>query len=206
MESNVTPWNELMRGLDVEVIPSRQIPTEARVKEFERHIGVEVPPDYRTFLIEFGGAWVNAVVPIAEPTPCGEKAVIECFYGFMPKGRNSDDLHWQCDLAEGAPIAIPIARGAFASQVFLFTSDQKRLGAERGSVYFWDGENRSAWPDELFHQSFENLAPEIGRYLELRRNGLLLLKPPGLADFYRIAPTFTSFLEACIPLDANENM
>lgn len=201
----MTNWKALMDSLDRKPIPSRRRPTEKRVRAFEKHIGVELPADYRSFLLEHGGVWVNALAPIKEPTPCGQQATIESFYGFIAGKPKSTDLKWQCDLAEGAPVAIPIAGGAFGSQIFLFTSDQKLMGIKAGATCFWDCDNRSAWSDEMFHESFENLGPEIKHYLDLRRKGKLPEKPGGLEDFYRIADTFTVFLESCTRWDLDDD-
>lgn len=188
-----------MTAFGCEPMPNRYEPSPELVLSLEDHIGTDLPTDYRSFVLEYGGVWARALAPIQEITPCGQHATIECFYGFMTGKPRAFDLKWQCDLAEGAPVAIPIAAGAFSSQIFLFTSDQERLGVKRGATYFWDGDNRSSWPDETFYSSFEDLSPELERYLELRRNGQLPQKPDALSDFYIIADTFTSFLESCKP-------
>ena len=190
-------WNKVMEMLGRRPIPSRLEPTSERIEAFEREFGIELPQDYRTFLAEHGGVWVSALAPIVEPTPCGQNATIESFYGFIDGKPKSCDLRIQCNLAEGAPVAIPIAGGAFGSQVFLFTSNRERLGIDHGAIYFWDCDNRSAWRDEMFHKNFPNMAPGLKHYIELRRDNKLPSKDDAMRDFYRIAASFTDFLTAC---------
>ncbi len=197
-------WTALLEKLGREPIPSRLEPTEERIQAFEQHIGAILPGDYREFLSQHSGVWVSACAPIAELTPCGQFTAIQSFYGFMEKEWMSSDLQWNSDTAGGASVAIPIADGAFGSQIFLFISENEYLGIKSGAVYFWDWEGRSAWTDEKFHRMFSNLAPEIRTYLQLRKDGQLPEKHDGLEDFYRIADSFTGFLEVCTPDEDEE--
>jgi hypothetical protein len=110
----------------------------------------------------------------------------------MSDERQSDDLYYNSDLFEGAPVAIPIAEGAFGSRVFMFVS-----GKFANSVYYYDGEQRYFWSDGQFHSMYENLHPKIQAYLDLRKNGKLPRKPEGMENFYRVADSFTAFIESC---------
>lgn len=188
-----------MRSLACEPIPTRVDASEDRVSQFEDHIGAKLPDDYRDFLTVYSGTWVSGLAPILEPTPFGPNVTIESFYGFMQETYQSCDLRWQCNLAGGAPVAIPIAGGAFGCQAFLICEDNPRLKMSHGSIYYWDCENRSAWPDEMFYQRFSNLAPDIKQYLEYRRSGALPRKADAIADFYKVAESFTLFMESCTP-------
>jgi hypothetical protein len=71
----------------------------------------------------------------------------------------------------------------------------KCSGPDRGHVYLHDKEGRSAWPDEMFRQSFPNLSPKIEHYLALRKEGKMPKKPKGYDHVYRLARSFTEFVE-----------
>ena len=193
-----------MQLLGCEPIPTRVEATEPRISGFEAHAGVRLPSDYRDFLTRFGGSRTNAVAPIREPTPFGPSATIDSFYGFTAKKHQSCDLQWQCDLAEGAPVAIPIAGGAFGCQTFIIGEDNPKVGVSRGQIYFWDCDNRSAWPDEVFLQRFPALSPDIKAYLEHRKNGALPVKHDALSDFYFVADSFTRFLGLLTPWEFDD--
>jgi hypothetical protein len=181
-----------MSKLKAEKIPQRLDADDDRIRQFEDYIGAALPDDYRSFLSHHSGVWVSATCPISEPTPFGDEATIETFYGFMSDERRLDDLYYNSDLFEGAPVAIPIAEGGFGSRIFLFVS-----GELAGGVYFYDGENRCFWPDDQFYSMYENLSFKIQAYLDLRKNGELPQKPEGMENFYRVADDFTSFIESC---------
>ncbi|MEM8866289.1 MAG: SMI1/KNR4 family protein [Planctomycetota bacterium] len=117
----------LSEMLDIEPITTRLPATDSRIVELEKHIGVELPSEYRDFLSRFGGSWVKGIAPISEPTPFGD-ATIESFYGFIDGKPRSCDLKFQSDLAQGAPVAIPIAGGAFGCQTFIIGDDNPTLG------------------------------------------------------------------------------
>lgn len=71
----------------------------------------------------------------------------------------------------------------------------KCRGPDTGHVYLHDHEGRSAWPDKTFRESFPNLHPEIQQYLALRKQGELPEKPKGYEHAYRLATTFSEFVE-----------
>ena len=200
----MTQWESKMQSLGCEPIPTRSAATESKIAEFEDHIGVKLPSDYRDFLSQFGGTWTNALASIHEPTPFGTQATIESFYGFFTQKYKSCDLHRQCELADGAPVAIPFSGGAFGCQTFLIGEDNRKVGVSRGQIYFWDCDNRSAWPDEMFKQRFSSIAPEIETYLEQRRIGALPDKSDALSDFYFIADSFSQFFELLVPWDMDD--
>lgn len=179
---------------ELEPISTRLPATESRIADFENHIGIRLPDDYRDFLSQFGGYLLNAEVPIYEPTPFGRTTSIQSFYGFFEDEDDCFyDIRYECDLAEGAPVAVPIA-GGHLGQIFIICEANDKLDLSHGAVYFWDGDNRSAWPDEVFEQRFPSLGPEIRNYLEQRKAGLLTKKPDALADFYKVGDSFSMFV------------
>jgi hypothetical protein len=181
-----------MKELKAEAIPDRLIANESLIKEFEDHIGVSLPHDYRSFLSSHSGIWLSAKFRVNEPTPFGNEGTIETIYGFMKKNRKSDDLYNNIDISEGAPVAIPIGKDGVGNQVFLMLS-----GKLRGQVYFRDSQQRYFWPDERFYDMFENLHPDIKDFLEMRKNGKIPIKEKGMENFYFVANSFQSFIELC---------
>lgn len=166
-------------------------PSEKLVAEYEKRFSLSLPADYREFLTKHGGAEGTADCPFQEPTPVGDSAGIEEFHRFTKDHRN--DVHWATELIDGAPMVVAIA-SAMGGMVWL-----KCTGRDAGHVYFDDGDGRSAWPDETFHEMFPGLAPEINEYLELRKKGKLPEKPEGYEHVYRLARSFTEFMESLRP-------
>lgn len=187
-------YQKILEAINYESITIRIDPTERLVADYERKFKTKLPAAYRAFLISYGGIWVSATCPIQEPCPCGSSACLQSFYGFMPPERVSDDIRWQTEIFQGAPVIVPIAESGFGSMISL-----KCEGDDAGTIYFFDGEQRFFWPDEQFHGMFENLAPEISVYLSLRKERKLPKKPRNYENFYRIAPNFDEFLMACKP-------
>lgn len=163
-------------------------PSPERIDAFEQHIGAELPADYRMFLAAHAATSVSATCPIFEPSPCGQEAVVERFYGFLDDTCYGS-LDEVSDDAEGAPVVIPIGEGGFGSQLFLILA-----GELCGNVFFYDAQQRFFWPDEQFHSMYSNLHPDIGEYLRLRAANELPDKPEGMENFYLIANSFTAFV------------
>lgn len=180
--------------LNAEQLSKRLDATEDRINEFEEFVGATLPADYRAFLSKHGGTGASAVCPIIEPNPCGDQASVDIFYGFMSDERKSNDLYFNSELLDGAPIAIPIAEDFFGNRTFLFVS-----GEFAGGVYFFDAQERFFWPDSQFHSMYENLHPRIQEYLDFRSSGQLSPKADGMENFYRISDSFESFLKSCRP-------
>jgi len=51
----------------------------------------------------------------------------------------------------------------------------------------------------MFREMYPNLAPEIVHYLNLRKMGELPVKPVGYEHVYRLAKSFTEFVEGLLP-------
>jgi hypothetical protein len=166
-------------------------PSEELVAEYEKQFSLSLPPDYREFLVKHAGAEGTAICPFQEPTPVGKKAGIERFYGFTKE--HPVDIHRATEMIDGAPAVVAIASAA-GGMIWL-----KCMGQDAGYVYFDDGDGRSAWPDEMFYEQFPGLAPEIKQYLEQRKEGKLPKKPRGYDHVYRLARSFTEFVEALQP-------
>jgi len=172
-------------------LPKWQLPpSEALVVEFEKSFSLSLPTDYRGFLVKYGGFWSGdgAVCPCLEPTPCGDSAFIETFYGFTEPIR-SDNIMDATKMIDGYPDVIAIGDNILGGMLWL-----KCTGNDAGYVYMFDNQYRSNWPDEQFVEMFPNLAPAISQYLELRRKGKLPSKPKGYEHVYLVAKSFTQFM------------
>jgi len=185
---------DVLRRAGVEMLKWRISPSEDLVKEFEREHQLVLPTDYREFLLEYGGCTLDASAPFLEPTPFGESAMVNRFFGFMPKDRPSLDLSWNTRLIEGAPDIIAIAGDLMGGMIWLGCT-----GALTGKVYFHDPEQRWTWPDKQFKSRFALLEPSIEAYLAQRRAGALPAKQRGFENVYLLANSFSSFLGALKP-------
>jgi SMI1/KNR4 family protein SUKH-1 len=183
--------SEKLRRAGVEIPKWCIPPSEVLVSEFEREFCVTLPADYRAFLLEHGGCALNASVPFQEPTPVGDSAAVNYFFGFMPADRSSKDVRWNTRLIEGAPDIVAIAGDLMGGMMWL-----RCTGDATGAVYYHDGEQRSTWPDSTFRARFASLHPSLEAFLALRRNGGLRTKPKGYENVYLIARSFSEFLDA----------
>jgi hypothetical protein len=163
-------------------------PSEKLVREFERRFSLDLPADFRSFLVRHGGVQGDAVCPVIEPTPFGTSTIITGFYGF-----HEDEIGRTTDLIEGAPDIIALGSECLGRMFWLFCAEPYV-----GHVFVRDHYGRSSWSDEDFFK-WPHLAPEIHHYLELRREGKLPKKPEGFEDVYFVARGFTDFIDCPEP-------
>ncbi len=166
-------------------------PSEELVAEFEQRFELELPKDFRTFLVKLGGVRGIAACEMLEPTPFGTSVCIDCFYGFQ-----DDEIGDSTELIEGAPDVIALGNEPLGRMFFLFLAEPYA-----GHVFVRDHYGRSSWTDEQFFQ-WPNLAPEIHLYLDLRREGTLPEKPAGFEDVYLVATSFTDFVQRLEPFSS----
>jgi len=174
-----------------------QLPnTEERIGDFEQQYGLRLPAEYRQFLLDFGG-WVgSALCDIQErPTPIGDKAWIDLFYGFVVPEHKTKDIRWLTDTFGAAPTFVPVADGGMNGCLTVIKCGQP----QDGYVYFFDADQRSLWPDRQFYEMFPALGQEIVKYLDYRRSGRLPLKPAGYESLYLLSRSFGEFIEALSP-------
>jgi hypothetical protein len=167
------------------------LPSESLVKDFERRFSLNLPSDFRSFLVECGGMVGGASCTMKEPTPFGEEGYIDSFFGFQ-----NDEIGTSTDIIDGAPDVIAIGSEPLGKMFWLFCE-----GPRAGNVLIHDHQGRSAWPDQQFYQWFPNLAPEIKHYLNLRQHGKLPKKARGFEHVYLAASSFTEFIEGLRPSD-----
>jgi hypothetical protein len=173
-------------------------PSEDLVTKLEREHRLVLPSDYREFLLEYGGCVLDASASFLEPTPFGESAMINSFFGFMPKDRQSHDVSWNTRLIEGAPDFIAIAGDLMGGMIWLGCA-----GALTGKVYYHDPEQRWTWSDNQFKSRFALPSSSIDAYLAQRRAGALPAKQRGFENIYLLGNSFSSFLGALRPESAD---
>jgi SMI1 / KNR4 family (SUKH-1) len=196
----VSEFAAKVEALEVEPVPGRVEPSLQLVESYELEFGLALPADYRAFLACFGGVFLSAEHPFAEPTPFGKIGMIHHFFGFAPAGNSVDEcrgVHWNTRLIDGAPDVVAIGRDVMGGMTWL-----KCTGEDAGSVYFHDPNERWTWSDADFYGRFPNLHPDVQRYLELRRNNLLPAKRRGYENVYLIARSFSEFVVLLRPASA----
>ncbi len=181
------PFMTKMDSLDFKLSEDCQKPTEELITSFENEFDVKLPADYRAFLKVHGGKIGEATCKFKEPTPMGSDSLINTFYGFSDA--SYEDIISMTDLIDGYPVVIAIGSDGLGSMFWLMCQ-----GPSTGAVLLHDHENRSSWSDEKFYSMFSNLAPEIKDYLEMRKSGVLPHKDEGLEDIYKVANSFTEFI------------
>jgi hypothetical protein len=176
-----------------------QLPvTEEFVAEFESEYGLQLPAEYRAFLLAFGGWTGSATCDFLEPlTPLGTGAWIDLFFGRMVPKYEVYDIRWATDSVGGAPDFVAVAAGGANGCMAVVRCG----GPDDGHVYFFDRDQRSLWGDDEFYHMFPGLAPEIKEYLARRSGGQLPPKPEGYESLYLLARGFNEFIERLAPTD-----
>ena len=129
-------------------------PSEDEVAAFESRLGAALPSEYREFLLECNGG--RPVDDLCVETPAAEALggiVVDHFYSLGKGEDDVYDLDWNRRM-EGPPSAfLPIADDPAGNLLALAL-----VGADAGSVYFWDHET-----DELTRvaTSFSALLDEL---------------------------------------------
>ncbi len=176
-----------------------QLPiTEEFVAKFERNYVLRLPAEYRDFLLEFGGWDGSATCDFLEqPTPNGNGAWVDMFYGHMVPEYEVYDIRWATDSVGGTPDFVAVAAAGMNGCMIVLRCG----GPDDGHVYFFDRDQRSLWSDEQFYQMFPNLSPLIVDYLERRRSGQLPPKPEGYEHLYLLGHGFHEFIERLVSVD-----
>src|SRR5262249_4651298 len=90
-----------------------QLPvTDGFVAGFERDYDLRLPVEYRNFLLQFGG-WVGSATCefLEQPTPRGDGAWIDLFYGRMLPEYKVYDIRWATGSVGEAPAFVAVASG-----------------------------------------------------------------------------------------------
>lgn len=173
-----------------------QLPvTEEFVVAFEREYGLQLPTEYRAFLLAFSG-WAGSATCdfLEQPTPLGDGGWIGLFYGNTVPEYHVYDIRWATNSVGGAPAFVAVATGGMNGCMVVI-----RCGSQDdGYVYFLDADQRSLWADEDFHRMFPGLDTRIKEYLAQRRVKELPSKPEGYESLYLMARGFNEFIDRLV--------
>lgn len=151
------------------------------IAELEKLIGVPLPSDYRAFLTETGGGYLEAVAPCTIRTPFGR--------------HNLTVLHSPpkvisfLDSTVTPRNMICVGYGHFGMTTCLSIA-----GLDHNQVFSLDTEMRFyKWGDKELSR-FPHLDPEVREFFRLRDAGELPERPWGYENCYHIADSFDEFL------------
>ncbi len=153
--------------------------TDTEVRLIEKAVKVDLPEDYRDFLLRTGGGYCDdALAPCDEPTPFGEMNITE----FLD-ARSLREM----GLASFAPSQILIVG---IGHVGICTG-LSLSGADRGRVYAVDSEFRHNWKPERYSRL---KSESVQNFYKLRESNALAAKQLGYENCYSIASSFDEFL------------
>lgn len=164
---------------------------EQKITAFETQFSCKLPAVFKDFLHQYGNASLEVVVSILEPNPLCDEVPLDLFFGFEA----DENIIENTKIADGFPVAIPFAEDLSGNWYYLYLGHHQK----ESKVYFHDIQGRYHWTDQQFYDMFENLAPEIQTYLELRQNNQLPAKDEAFQDFYLVGNTFEEFISNLKP-------
>jgi len=152
-----------------------------QVAELENLIGVQLPKDYRTFLLTLGGGYVgDAVAPCTVPTPFGRHIITQ--------------LHTVGKVIELLTSSItPRNMLCIGYGHFGMTSCLSFAGLDHGQVFSLDTEMRFYWSEEEIAQR-PHLDQSIRDFFTMRGDDELPSRPWGYDNCYHVADSFNEFL------------
>ncbi|QLG39184.1 SMI1/KNR4 family protein [Paenibacillus sp. FSL W7-1088] len=137
----------------MEIKGSNEVLTESRLQDFERINGVQLPQQYREFLLKYNGGYPKPYYfTISKEQGIG---MVNIFYGI---GEMYDNLDKKVDIFDDILDAgfIPIADDSGGNQICLGLTEK-----HFGDVYFWIHDED---PEDLGNMYF--LAKDFGGFLE----------------------------------------
>ncbi len=116
------------------VITRFPLPTEEQVRALERQIHVELPDDYRRFILRFNGGYFNepVITPVGQACPEDSLAYLSGIGAPHEEAElgNPSDMSLFSD--NDPPKIMPIGATPLGSLIILDTAP----GEERGTIYF----------------------------------------------------------------------
>ena len=151
------------------------------IAELEGLVGVRLPPDYRSYLLEIGGGDLgDVIVPCTVPTPFGQH-ILTCLHSVK-------ELIVLLDSTKAPRNMLCIGYGHFGMTTCLSVA-----GLDHGQVFSLDTEMRFFCDDETLSQ-LPHLDPSIREFFRLRDANELPERPWGYENCYHVADSFTEFL------------
>jgi hypothetical protein len=142
---------------------------------------VQLPPDYRSFLLQVGGGYLkDVIVPCTVPTPFG-KHILTCLHSVK-------DVVSLLDSAKAPRNLVCISFGHFGMTACLSVA-----GIDHGQVFSLDTEMRFFWDNETLAK-LPHLDPSIKEFFRLRDADQLPERPWGYENCYHMADSFSEFL------------
>lgn len=106
-----------------------------QIKDLEAKIGAVIPDDYRMFLAEHEGWWINAEFDVDPRCPGGSVQLIEKFYGISGDAEDDNDLwnNYQTYSDRLSSKLLPIGHDAMGNEIVLSLRNK-----DYGTVNFLD--------------------------------------------------------------------
>lgn len=153
-----------------------------KIEELERWIGVRLPSEYRSFLLEIGGGPLkDAVVPCTVPTPFGDHIITD-LHGIQ-------DVMGLLDSDKTPRNMVSIGFGHFGMTTCLSVA-----GVDHGQIYSLDTEMRFFWGEQTLSE-LPDLDQSVKEFFRMRDDGELPPRPWGYENCYHVADSFGEFLE-----------
>lgn len=139
-----------------------------QVENLEKKIGAAFPNDYRKFIVEYGGWWIDAEFDIDPHCPSGSVQLIEKFYGIENNDSSSNDIwnNYQIYSDRLSPKLLPIGHDAMGNEIVLSLRkndygtvsflDRSQEGTPGANVFKNKGLYKCA---DTFTKFFESLRP-----------------------------------------------
>jgi hypothetical protein len=150
------------------------------IAQLEVLIGVQLPSDYRQFLVTIGGGHLDGWADCTVPTPFGAHGITTVH-----------TVAQVIDLLDSAVTPrnlICIGYGDFGATTCLSIA-----GIDHGQVFSLDTEMRFSWGDAELSR-FPNLDPVIREFFRMRDADELASRPWGYDHCYHVANSFREFI------------
>ncbi|MCY8087239.1 SMI1/KNR4 family protein [Bacillus sonorensis] len=155
---------EKLKEFEIEVFVEKEH-TEEEIKEIEKKYTLNLPEDYKQFLLKYGASMISddgVYYKSLEKDTWSEDEfqVVEFFYGLEETELDLDIQDKIDTYAERFPEGIiPIASSPFGNEICL-----QAKGDDTGKIYFWDHEYRSTEGDFfLAANSFTDFIKSLGK-------------------------------------------
>lgn len=189
--------------------------TREMIAQLEAIAGLNLPDDYRRFLIQHGGSLLgdldhDVVVPFLAAAPIGKVAYPEVVLGFYSKPGDPYDVRSAATTYLGRIPANTFAIAyALGGDLVLLSCE----GADRGSVYLWDHGHRVGVREKLHAQALRELEEHgvdvkaldaeqaVARWEQLHAEEIA--RPPGYRGLYLLSRSLEGFLDTLVAVPSD---